>query len=318
MPFVVSFQARPGVLQVRIQAQGTKLPKELTLGVLQDGRHVAEVTGKPSGKRGGIDVEFALPRFTLADQLDLVDIASGRSILPAPYDLRPIFDFRMEELALGKGQIEGRFTVHNLAERLWVECTAGMRSVARGFAVREGAAGTAYRFQLPALSAIPINEPAQLIPWVGGRPLAGQAVAIKATDIGYAGFVDDVLPGTISGWAANLSKPDARVSLDLVVDGEVVDTVIADQPRPDLAAAGIGDGYSAFTFNLKPDAGFKEPRPVSVRMSGTRMELCNSPLLALPPIPLRGFFDRLHGTSAHGWVLNVFDPKTPVRGGGCL
>ena len=308
MTFAVSFQSEQGLVRARIQSQGSKLPKEMTLGVLLDGRHIGEVTGKAAGRR--IEVEIALPPYALADHLDLVDFVSGQSILPVPYDLRPVFGFRMSRFALKDGRLEGRFAANGLGERLWVECSTGTRSVARGFAVRSGASD--YAFALPMLTAIPANEPAKVLPWIAGRPVAGHVIPATANDVGMAGFVDDVAPGQISGWAVNLRAPSVRVSLDLVIDGVVVDTVVADQPRPDLAVAGMGDGFSAFVLNLKPDKAFQQPREVSIRVSGTQMELCNSPFLALPPLPFRGFFDRLHGTSAHGWMLNTFDPKTPV------
>ena len=310
--FTISFGGEDGLVRARAQGSGAKLPKEMTLGVLLDGRHVGDVSSTPAGRRGALEFAIALPGHALADTLDLMDVATGCSVLPAPQDLRPFFEFRMGRFAVGDARVAGRFSVRGLGERVWVECTAGMRSIARGFAVRDNAAGTGYAFSLPLLSALPINEPAQVMPWIAGRPMPGLATKVTANDVGHAGFVDDVAPGMISGWALNLRRPGERVSLDLLVDGEVVDTVVADQPRPDLAAHGMGDGFSAFRLPLKPDTAFSEPRQVSVVVSGTRLELCNSPLLALPPPTLNGFFDRLHGMSAHGWVLNSLTPDKPV------
>ncbi len=312
LPFTVSFSGENGIVRARAQANGGKLPKEMTLGALLDGRHVMNVSSKPAAKRGALEFEIALPSHMLADTLDLVDVTTSRSVLAIPYDLRPMFEFRMGRFAVGDSRVAGRFSVRWLGERVWVECTAGTRSVARGFAVRDDAAGTGYAFSLPLTSALPINEPAQVIPWVAGRPMPGQAIRVTANDVGHAGFVDDVEPGVVTGWALNLRRPSERVSLDLLLDGEVVETVMADQPRPDLAAHGMGDGFSAFRLALKPDKTFVQPRQVSIVVSGTQLELCNSPFLALPPPTLNGFFDRLHGMSAHGWVLNSLTPKKPV------
>ncbi len=284
----------------------------MTLGVLLDGRHVAEVEAVTAGRRGALEFSVTLPEQVLADQLDLVDVQTGCSILPAPHDLRPQLEFRMGTFGVAHGQVSGQFSVRGLGKRLWVECTTANRSVARGFAVREGDGASAYVFNLPMLALLPISEPALLMPWVAGRPMPGLAIKVTAVDVGHAGFVDDVEPGVISGWAVNLRKPLERVSLDLLIGGEIVDTVVADQPRPDLAIHGLGDGFSAFRLTLAPDATFREPREVSVMVSGTRMEVGNSPFLALPAPNLRGYFDRLHGTSAHGWMMDAFDPKTPV------
>ncbi len=310
MLFSISLAVEDGQVLARLQPKGTKRSKPLTLGVLLDGRHVGDVA-TVAGKRGAQEAVISLPSQTLGELLDLVDVETGCSILAAPHDVRPLFEFRMGSCIVKEGRVSGRFSVHGLGERIWVEYTAVTRSVARGFAVRE-AAGGGYAFTLPLLSALPITEPSVLLPWIAGRPMPDLALRAAAVDIGLAGFVDDVEPGVISGWAVNLRQPRERVSLDLLIDGEIAETVLADQPRPDLAAHGLGDGSSAFRFDLKPDAAFLEPRPVSIVVSGTRLELCNSPFLALPPPSLRGFFDRLHGTSAHGWVLDSLDPKTPV------
>ncbi len=312
MAFTVSFEGENGQLRGRIVANGTKLPKALTLGVLLDGRHVFDVEAVPGARRGGLDFRIDLPEQVLADHMDLIDAETSRSILPVLHDLRPHFEFRMGTFGVAHGLVSGQFNVRGLGKRLWVECTAGTRSIARGFALREGEAGAGYGFHLPMLGLLPINEPALLIPWIAGRPMPGLATSVTAVDVGHAGFVDDVEPGVISGWAVNLRKPQERVSLDLMIGGEIVDTVLADQPRPDLAVHGLGDGFSAFRLTLTPHAEFQQPREVSVVLSGTRTEVCNSPFLALPAPNLRGFFDRLHGTSAHGWVLNVLDPKAAV------
>ena len=311
LAFSAIFTPDQGQLHVRIRPRNAKVPKTLTLAVLMDGRHVADID-TVAGKRGAIEFAIPLGGLALTDQLDLMDAATSRSILPAPYDLRPVFDFRMAQYEVADGRVMGRFSVGHLGHRLWVESTAGTRSIARGFAVRSEPGGTDYSFSQALLSALPINEPAQLMPWIAGRPMPGLAIKVTAREVGYAGFVDTVAPGLVSGWAMHLQRTSERVSLDLLIDGEVVDTVVADQPRPDLAAHGLGDGFSAFQIAIQPNKDFQEPRQVSVLVSGTQLELCNSPVLAIPPPSLRGFFDRLHGTSAHGWVLDTLDPKTPV------
>ncbi len=253
MALEVSFEGENGQIKARVQSSAKKLPRSLVLGVLLDGRHVGDVTGALAGRRGGFDLTIELPSHSLADQLDLVNIETGRSILPAPHDLRPAFAFRMDRFGMADGLVSGRFTVRSLSERLWVECTAGTRSIARGFAVRAGQAETEYSFKLPITSALPINEPAVLMPWVAGRPMPGLAVQVAAKDVGLAGFVDSVEPGVISGWAVNLRQPLERVSLDLLMDGQVVQTVTANQPRPDLG--GGRHGRRLFRVHRRPAAG---------------------------------------------------------------
>lgn len=56
--------------------------------------------------------------------------------------------------------------------------------------------------------------------------------------------------GLISGWCWDTSQPEHRRNLSVLVDGQPVGETIADIFRPDLEAAGIGDGCFAFSFLL--------------------------------------------------------------------
>lgn len=56
----------------------------------------------------------------------------------------------------------------------------------------------------------------------------------------------------ISGWAVNNASPWERVEVQLFVDGKFVNTAIANQSRPDVAAAGWAkDPWHGYTFPLK-------------------------------------------------------------------
>ena len=63
------------------------------------------------------------------------------------------------------------------------------------------------------------------------------------------GHVDKVHGGfKVEGWAQDLSNPDLPVTLEVLHDGVVLGEVLACDYRPDLQKAGVGRGYSAFTF----------------------------------------------------------------------
>jgi hypothetical protein len=63
------------------------------------------------------------------------------------------------------------------------------------------------------------------------------------------GHVEKVSGGfKVEGWAQDLANPDFPVALEVLHDGMVLGEVLACDFRPDLAKAGIGRGYSAFTF----------------------------------------------------------------------
>ena len=76
-----------------------------------------------------------------------------------------------------------------------------------------------------------------------------------------SGWVEAVRPGRVTGFA--LDGP-GRVALEVRVDGVAVGWGMADRSRPDLAMAGVGDGFSAFdiTFEMPGEGGAVEVRRV--------------------------------------------------------
>lgn len=52
----------------------------------------------------------------------------------------------------------------------------------------------------------------------------------------------------VRGWAWDPMFPDTPISVDLLADGRYVETVAADQLRPDLAKSGRGDGRHGFEW----------------------------------------------------------------------
>jgi autotransporter passenger strand-loop-strand repeat protein len=93
-------------------------------------------------------------------------------------------------------------------------------------------------------------ELARLRRRIGAR--AGLAEEVE-TGGPLRGFVDEVAPGRIRGWAQALARPDVPVALDIFVDGMFAETVLANYYRADLRAAGIGSGVHAFESGLMFD-----------------------------------------------------------------
>ena len=56
--------------------------------------------------------------------------------------------------------------------------------------------------------------------------------------------------GLITGWCWDPDHPTTRAKLTVLVDNEPIGDLIADNFRPDLEAAGVGDGAHAFAFLL--------------------------------------------------------------------
>jgi hypothetical protein len=60
------------------------------------------------------------------------------------------------------------------------------------------------------------------------------------------GCIDAIAGDRIFGWAWDPQQPAARVAIRIEVEGKLIATALADQPREDLATNGIGDGAYAF------------------------------------------------------------------------
>jgi len=86
--------------------------------------------------------------------------------------------------------------------------------------------------------------------------------------IGMLDVVSD--EGWVKGWAWYPNMPDRRVEIEVLVDGEVVGVAVAALHRPDLVAAGIGDGNYSFALAL-PYEVLARPKDslVSVRDKGS-------------------------------------------------
>jgi len=59
------------------------------------------------------------------------------------------------------------------------------------------------------------------------------------------------------------ANPDTPIELEVLVDGEIVGTVLANRYRPDLDRAGLADGRCAFSLTMPASA--QHVSQVSVR-----------------------------------------------------
>jgi hypothetical protein len=91
-----------------------------------------------------------------------------------------------------------------------------------------------------------------------------------------AGHLDRAEDGLIEGWAQTEGYPESPVCLDVLVDGAVAATVLANRHRSDLERAGLGSGRHAFSvaLDLAPGA------LVEVRRSLDGTQLPRRPVVA--------------------------------------
>ena len=101
----------------------------------------------------------------------------------------------------------------------------------------------------------------------------------------FRGWVDEANRERVAGWAVNLRAPDARVEVQLYIDGNFVASRKAEAPRPDLVEAGRArDPLHGFSFETPAlSRGQHEARVYAVHASNgdvrRTMQLVGKPLL---------------------------------------
>jgi MoaA/NifB/PqqE/SkfB family radical SAM enzyme len=92
----------------------------------------------------------------------------------------------------------------------------------------------------------------------------------------FEGWVDRIVGRGVAGWLWSPLYPDLRLTVSVDVDGHPVGRATARLFRPDLSAAGKGDGRYGFSLDLGSDAAIRPGRSVAVRIGDTRCQLSNA------------------------------------------
>jgi phytanoyl-CoA hydroxylase len=95
--------------------------------------------------------------------------------------------------------------------------------------------------------------------------------------MGFEGYVDRIEDGWVAGWAFCSFSPDEPVDVQLSLDGTVIGTWTADLYRPDLEAAGKGNGRHAFEIALGPHLAEGATRELAVVFAESGEPLIGSP-----------------------------------------
>ncbi len=133
---------------------------------------------------------------------------------------------------------------------------------------------------------------------------------------GVVGALDGLDGRILRGWAFDPLRADSPVSLDVVVDGIVVERIAASQPRHDVALAGVGSSLCGFAVHLGMRFDDGEDHEIAVRVSDGGVDLPGSPVRAsfdtgydpdivsnLDPIDWR----------IRGWAYSKSAPEVPVE-----
>ena len=97
---------------------------------------------------------------------------------------------------------------------------------------------------------------------------------------GVIGHLDPPQPDRILGWVRDSNAPQTRQEVKLVIDGHDY-VVAADQFRPDVCAAGFGDGHSGFLWMTPPQ--YRDGRAHRIEAYCKGQPVPGSPRLAVFP-----------------------------------
>ena len=133
---------------------------------------------------------------------------------------------------------------------------------------------------------------------------------------GVVGALDGLDGRILRGWAFDPLRADSPVSLDVVVDGIVVERIAASQPRHDVALAGVGSSLCGFAVHLGMRFDDGEDHEIAVRVSDGGVDL--------PGSPVRAFFDTGYDPDIvsnldpidwriRGWAYSKSAPEVPVE-----
>ncbi len=94
----------------------------------------------------------------------------------------------------------------------------------------------------------------------------GRAVQIKCS-------IDRCDEDAVDGWIFDPDQPGTRFSLDVLLAGRMIGGCRADQFRPDLKDAGLGNGDCAFSFTMPADFSVRDLSLIRLRVAGTDLLL---------------------------------------------
>jgi len=302
-----------GIIHLALPAPADGAVAPAGLALMLDGAFAGVLPVVPDGSGAGQCVNAVLPTHQLAAQLDLLDPATGRSVLPAPVSVLDRYRCTLDALATSRGEVSGRVSLAPwFGPAVIIELAHEGRVLAQTIAVRAAAAdgaADAFPFILLVPTLVPVNGTLRLHLRIGTH--AAAAVELSSQDMGYAGYLDSATE-RVQGWVVGLGQRRQRIAVDIWIDGAVVATAPANALRTDVRAIGITTDRCGFSYALPAEFDDTKGYTLAATLAGTGIHLCGSPRQVPPNVSMEGYFDGCHGTSAHGWAMDRHRPKTPV------
>jgi capsular polysaccharide biosynthesis protein len=88
----------------------------------------------------------------------------------------------------------------------------------------------------------------------------------------FLGNIDEVRGSEILGWARRAGVAGPTL-VDILIDGQIVATIAATLPRPDLKSANLGDGNHGFVFAIPPRFCDGQAHKIELKIAGTSFVL---------------------------------------------
>ncbi|WP_266366011.1 sialate O-acetylesterase [Tellurirhabdus rosea] len=146
------------------------------------------------------------------------------------------------------------------------------------------------------------------------------------------GFLDIASCERVTGWAADRSRPNVSISVEVYVNGQLAGTVVADRPRADVGAYLNDNGLHGYEFVIPAPFRRNSNQTIQVRYSGSSRELsnsgqtvggCTAPATDSPvtpsPAPTPAAYQQPEGHLDHascdritGWAADRAKPNTSI------
>lgn len=131
-------------------------------------------------------------------------------------------------------------------------------------------------YPFPVRLSIRVKETLHILATLEVQTLADLEGIAEFAPIGH---VDGIIEGELRGWACDQANPSTPAMVDILVDGEIVETLDCSVYRKDMELGGYRDGYAGFSFPLPISLLDGKQHTISVCFSGTKHQLPNGSML---------------------------------------
>jgi glycosyltransferase involved in cell wall biosynthesis len=117
------------------------------------------------------------------------------------------------------------------------------------------------------------------------QPEADRQQRVAPPDDPLQGHIDEASSSRIVGWVWDPQQPERRIALELVDGDTRLTKAVADQYRPDLRLAAIGDGRHGFVVSVEEGLLTSDRNVLHLRCAETGREVPGSPVIIERSMP---------------------------------